>query len=281
MANISGETKVVGVLGWPVSHSLSPRMHNFWMQTHDVDGVYIPIPVRPDCISNVLGALPGLGFTGVNVTVPYKELALDFVDTIDDNVQRIGALNTIIYDKNGKAHGMNTDCAGFINNICQQDPEFHTISGPALIIGAGGAARAAIVALQDFGMTEIWIANRTPEKAHKIVTELGHSIRVLEWDKYPSCLKDISVLVNATSLGMEGQPNLVIDLSQLPLTTRVHDIVYAPLETNLIASARRRGNTIIDGIGMLLHQGSQAFEAWFGFRPAVTNEIRQYVLGGH
>ena len=275
---LSGRAKIAGVMGWPVGHSKSPALHGFWLNQHKVDGAYVPLPVRPDALAQALRALPALGFAGVNLTVPHKEAALALVDSADDTARRIGATNCIIVDASGNLHATNTDAFGFITNLQTGAPNYRAASGPAVVLGAGGAARAVCVALADAGCPEIRVLNRGRARAEDLAISLGGPMRVIDWDQRGPALADAAVLVNTTSLGMQGQPPLEIDLGKLPTASVVNDIVYAPLETQLLATARARGHTIVDGLGMLLYQAQPAFAAWFGVTPQVTADLRAHIL---
>lgn len=272
---LSGKARIAGVMGWPVSHSRSPRLHGHWLAQYGVDGAYIPLPVAPERFSEALAGLHAAGFQGVNVTVPHKESAFRACDVLDDAARRIGAVNTITFDPDGAIHGSNTDAFGFIENIRQTVP---WDGGVAMVLGAGGAARAICVALIDSGATEIRLLNRTRARAESLAAEFGPVIKVEDWKNRSDAQFDVSLLVNSTSLGMTGQAPLDIDLTALPVTAIVNDIVYAPLETPLLAAARSRGNVTVDGLGMLLHQARPGFEAWFGVAPEVTEALREFVL---
>ena len=272
---LSGKAKIAGVLGWPIDHSRSPRLHGYWLDQHRIDGAYIPLGVPPDRFEEVLRALGAAGFRGVNVTVPHKEAAYAACDTRDTDAQRMGAVNTISFAKDGAIHGSNTDAFGFIENIrqCADWP-----GGDVVVLGAGGAARAVCVALIDAGATEIRLANRTQARAERLATDLDGPITVYPWESRHDAQSGASLLVNTTTLGMQGQPPLDLDLGTLPVEAVVNDIVYAPLETPLLAAARARGNPVVDGLGMLLHQARPGFEAWFGVSPEVTDGLRRFVL---
>ncbi len=278
-----GGTRVAGVIGWPVAHSLSPRLHGYWLARHGVDGAYVPLAVAPEHLEQALAALPALGFAGVNVTVPHKERALAAVDEATPVARRIGAVNTLIVSPGGRLIGTNTDADGFIENLYEQAPGWRPAAGPALVLGAGGAARAVVAALIDAGAPALRIANRHRARAAAIARDFGGpepgaSITVLPWEERSATLADIALLVNTTSLGMAGQPPLELDLALLPPTATVVDIVYRPLITPLLAAAAARGNPVVDGLGMLLHQARPAFAAWFGVEPAVTGALRRFVL---
>lgn len=274
---LSGKSLLAGVMGWPVSHSRSPCLHGFWLERHGVDGAYVPLPVKPESFEQALRALPALGFRGANVTVPHKEAALAACDEVDPLARRIGAVNTIVVRKDGALAGSNTDAFGFIENL-RQNSEWRSGDGPAVVLGAGGAARAICVALLDAGASAIRIANRTRMRSDQLAEELGADVEAVDWDGRADALDGANLLVNTTSLGMQGASPLEIDISALPQSATVNDIVYVPLETPLLAAARRRGNTAVDGLGMLLHQARPGFEAWFGARPVVDHDLRQFIL---
>ncbi len=275
---LSGRSRIAGVMGWPVAHSRSPRLHGYWLRTYGIDGAYIPLPVRPQQFAAALRALPMLGFAGVNVTVPHKEAALGAVDRSDAAARRIGAVNTITAAPDGTLDGRNSDGFGFMENLRAGVAGWSPKAGPAVILGAGGSARAVAVALSDGGAPEIRIVNRTVERAERLSADIGGPFRVYGWAERASALFDAALLVNATTLGMTGQPPLELALDRLPTTAVVNDIVYSPLETVLLATARARGNPVVDGVGMLLHQARPGFAAWFGVEPEVTPELRRFVL---
>jgi shikimate dehydrogenase len=274
---LSGRAKLAGVIGWPVGHSRSPRLHGYWLQYYRIDGAYVPLPVRSEAFERGLWSLADLGFRGVNVTVPYKEAALAACDEVDESGRRLGAVNTIVMG-DGRLRGFNSDGFGFIENLRQGAPGWQAHKAPAVVIGAGGAARAVVAALIDAAVPEIRLVNRTQPRADTVAKDLGGPVRVLDWPERGRSLSEAGLLVNATSLGMTGQPPLELDLAGLPMTALVNDIVYAPLETPLLAQARARGNVVVDGLGMLLHQARPGFEAWFGVEPEVTPELRRFVL---
>ena len=272
---LSGTTAVAGIMGWPIGHSRSPRLHGYWLREYGVDGVYLPLVASPEGIEAAFRGLPGLGFRGVNVTIPHKLSALAACDYIDDVAARIGAVNTIIIGEDGALSGTNTDAFGFLANL-RQESDWRGVAGPAVVLGAGGAARAVCVALLDAGVPEVRIANRTDSRAQALADEFG--LTAFPWADRAAALDGAALVVNATSLGMTGQPMLDLPLDALPINALVHDIVYAPLETELLTQARARGNPIVDGLGMLLHQARPGFEAWFGVSPDVTPALRNFVL---
>lgn len=278
---ITGRTRLAGIMGWPVAHSRSPALHNFWLEEHGVDGAYVPLPVLPEQLSQALQALPALGFRGCNLTIPHKQLAVGIVDCIEPLARRIGAVNTIVVTPDGSLEGRNTDVYGFLESLREGAPNWSAASGPAVVLGAGGAARAVVAGLVEAGVGEIRLVNRTEARAERLATELPHDgtrILIRSWEERGTALGGAGLLVNTTSLGMTDEPPLDLDLSELPLTAVVMDIVYVPLETPLLAAARRRGHRTVDGLGMLLHQGRPGFEAWFGTPVRVTRELRAAVL---
>lgn len=275
---LSGRSRIAGVMGWPVAHSRSPRLHGYWLRAYGIDGAYIPLPVRPEHFTVALRALPMLGFAGVNVTVPHKEAALSAVDRIDAAARRIGAVNTVVAAADGTLDGRNSDAFGFVENLRMGVPGWSAKAGPAVILGAGGSARAVAVALLDGDVPEIRIVNRTTERAERLSKDIGGPFRVYGWAERASALGGAALLVNTTTLGMSGQPLLELALDGLPPSAVVNDIVYSPLETPLLAAAKARGNRVVDGLGMLLHQARPGFAAWFGVEPMVTPELRRFVL---
>lgn len=277
--SISGRARVAGVMGWPVAHSRSPRLHEFWLQRYGIDGAYVPLAVAPERAAEAIRALPALGFRGCNITVPLKEIAAATVDRLDETAHRMGAVNTIVVHQDGTLEGRNTDGFGFLENLRQAVPGWSAATGPALVVGAGGAARAVVVALLDRGAPEILIANRTEERADAL-RGLGGRVRTIPWVSRETALAETALVVNTTSLGMTGQPALELSLDALPATAVVTDCVYTPLETPLLAKARARGLRTVDGLGMLLHQARPGFEAWFGVTPTVDEELRRFVLAG-
>lgn len=275
---VSGKARLAGVLGWPVSHSRSPRLHGFWLERLGIDGAYVPLAVAPENLESVVRALPRMGFAGANVTVPHKETVMALVDHVEPLARRIGAVNTLVARPDGGLEGRNTDAYGFFENLRRGCPDWDPKAGPAAVVGAGGAARAVVAALADAGVPEIRLCNRSRQRAELLAAELGGPIAVVEWAERADCLDGCALLVNTTTLGMSGQPPLELSLDRLPRTALVNDIVYVPLETGLLAAARARGNRVVDGLGMLLHQAVPGFEAWFGTRPEVTAELRAFVL---
>ncbi len=279
---ITGAARLAGGLGWPVAHSRSPRLHGFWLAEHGIDGAYVPLAVRPEHLATAVAALPLLGFKGANVTVPHKEAALQLCALVSEEARRIGAVNTLTVGEDDRLEGHNTDGFGFLQNLEAGAPAgWLPKSGPAVLLGAGGAARAIAVALLDAGTPQVRLINRSVGRAEKLASDLGsRRVKVESWERRAEALDDAALLVNSTSLGMTGQPPLDLDLARLPDAALVNDIVYVPLETPLLAAARARGNPVVDGIGMLLHQARPGFAAWFGTMPEVTPALRRHVLDG-
>jgi len=282
----SAQSKFIraGVMGWPVDHSLSPKVHGYWLHHYAIEGEYVRIPVSPDEFTARLRNLQKNGFAGVNVTVPHKEAALVTIDEAHPLARRIGAVNTVVVRKDGSLYGFNTDGFGFLENLKAGFADFKAATGPAMVLGAGGAARAIVVTLLDAGAPEVRILNRTKSRAEQLADELhgigGGSLIVGDWTRRADYLDGVTLLVNTTTLGMKNQHPLDLDLTALPSTALVNDIVYVPLETDLLARARIRNNPTVDGLGMLLHQARPGFEAWFGRLPDVTDELRAQVLAG-
>ncbi|AUG54674.1 shikimate dehydrogenase [Thalassospira marina] len=280
LQTLSGTSRLAGVMGWPVAHSKSPRLQGYWLAKYGIDGTYMPLPVAPENFASAVKSLRDLGFAGVNVTIPHKQAVFDVCDELSDRAQRIGAVNTVTFADDGKILGDNTDGFGFIENLRQNAPDIDFARGPAIVLGAGGACRAIIVSLLDENCPEIRLLNRTKARADALADEINDPrITVVEWDRIDHCLEDAALLVNTTSLGMVGQPPLEIDLAGLAKQAIVTDIVYAPLKTGLLAQAEGRGNPVVDGLGMLLHQARPGFHCWFGIDPVVTPELRDFVLG--
>ena len=270
--------KRAGVMGWPVEHSRSPLLHGFWLKEHRIDGEYVLLPVRPDELPAALRGLGARGFAGCNLTIPHKQAALAIVDEIDASAARIGAINTVVVRPGGALEGRNTDAFGFRENLRAAQPGWRAAADPAVVLGAGGAARAVVAALLDDGAPEIRLVNRSRDRAAALAAALGGAIEVVDWARRADVLAGAALLVNTTSLGMTGQPPLELPLDALPKTALVNDIVYAPLETPLLSAARRRGNPVVDGLGMLLHQARPAFAAWFGVMPEVTPALRAMMV---
>lgn len=279
-AYLSGRARLAGVMGWPIGHSLSPRLHGYWLRHYGIDGAYLPLAVAPERLEQALRALPALGLRGTNLTIPHKEQALAMVDGATPTARRVGAINTVLVQDDGALHGDNTDGFGLLASLAEARPDWRADAGPAVLLGAGGAARAIAVALLDAGVPELRLVNRTRARAEALADGLGRGVQVVDWPEREIALDGAALLVNTTSLGMNGQPPLEIALEALPQSALVSDIVYVPLETPLLAAARTRGHPVVDGLGMLLHQARPGFRAWFGVDPEVTDELRRVVLAG-
>ncbi|WP_296425296.1 shikimate dehydrogenase [Yoonia sp.] len=266
------------VIGNPISHSLSPKLHSYWLKRYDLPGEYIALQVTKDDLAKTLRSLPDQGFVGANVTLPHKVSVMQFADHVTDRATLIGAANTLIFKKDGGIFADNTDGYGFMANLRQGAPDWDPMAGPAAILGAGGAARAIIVALADAGVPEIILSNRTRVKADALKAEFGARIRVVDWVHAGAMLKDAAMVVNTTSLGMTGAQDFKVPLDALRPGTVVTDIVYNPLRTKFLDAAEAAGCITVDGLGMLLHQGVPGFERWFGKRPEVDEDTRRAVL---
>jgi len=269
--------KVAGIVGWPVAQSRSPMLHRYWLDRYKIPGAYVPLPVRPERLDDALRGLPALGMAGCNVTIPHKLAVLDLVQRVDPVATRIGAANLIVVEQDGTLSAFNKDGYGFLESLREARPDWKADAGPAVVLGAGGGGRAVVVSLILEGAKEIRLINRTAERAERLAADAGPQVRVVPWDKRADALDGAALLVNTTSLGMIGQPGLDIALDALPKTALVSDLIYNPLQTALLAAARRRGNTTVNGLGMLLHQARPAFHAWFGVMPDVTPELRRAI----
>ncbi|MEI2685400.1 MAG: shikimate dehydrogenase [Cypionkella sp.] len=269
---------LAGVIGDPIAHSRSPALHNYWLRRYGIRGHYIPMHVVQSDLKAALDMLPRLGFVGINVTIPHKEHVLALADIVTDRAALIGAANTLIFRKDGRIHADNTDGSGFIANLRQNAPAWQPASGPAAVLGAGGASRAVIAALIEVGVPEIRVANRTRPRAETLRSDFGAKIVVVDWVQAGNMLEDAATVVNTTSLGMTGKPDFRVPLDALNPRALVTDLVYSPLQTSLLAEAERMGCTVVDGLGMLLHQAAPGFERWFGHRPEVDAATRAAVL---
>lgn len=269
---------LAGVIGNPISHSRSPLMHKHWLRRYDLRGDYVPLQVAEGDLERVVRTLPRMGFVGANVTLPHKTAVLQIADHQSDRATLIGAANTLTFRDDGSIFADNTDGYGFMSNVRQGAPNWDPKSGPALVLGAGGAARAIIVALADAGVPQILLANRTRAKAEALKADFGQRIRIVDWVQVGNVVEDAAIVINTTSLGMTGQPALRIPLDGLQPDTVVTDIVYSPLQTPLLQTAAAMGCVTVDGLGMLLHQGVPGFERWFGKRPEVDDALRAAVL---
>ena len=269
---------LAGVIGHPIGHSRSPRIHKHWLKTHNLRGDYVPLDVAPKDLRQVLDALPKAGFVGVNLTIPHKEEGLRLCDRLSDRATRIGAVNTVTFLETGERYGDNTDGYGFLANLRAGAPDWSPESGPVAVLGAGGAARAVIDALIEAGARDIRVTNRTRPRAEALRADFGARVSVVDWVKAGQLLGEAATVINTTSLGMEGQPPLTLPFRLLRPGTVVTDLVYAPLRTGLLQAAEEAGCITVDGLGMLLHQAVPGFERWFGLRPEVDEATRAAAL---
>jgi shikimate dehydrogenase len=268
---------LAGVMGWPVMHSRSPRLHNYWLGRYGLVGAYVPLAIRADGLRAALRALPALGFSGCNLTIPHKEAAFEIVDEVDPPARRIGTINCVVVRPDGSLFGRNHDGWGYIESIIETAPEWRADAGPIVVLGAGGGARAVVAGLADRGATDIRVVNRSLDRARQLERAFGGPVRAVEWASRAEALDGVAMLVNTTSQGMVGQPALDIPLDRLPKSALISDIIYIPKETPLLAAARARGNRTVNGLGMLLHQARPAFRDWFGVMPEVTPELRTMI----
>jgi len=265
---------LAGVMGWPVKHSRSPLLHNYWFQQHHLAGTYVPLAIPPTGLKAALRALHPLGFAGCNLTLPHKQQAMKWVDEVDTVSKSIGAISCVVVRPDGSLAGTNNDCYGFIQSIREEQPGWRADAGPSVVIGSGGGARAVCYGLAQEGASEIRLVNRTFDRAKKIAEDFAGPIKALPWEQRHEALDGAAMVVNTTSQGMTGQSALDVKLDKLPARALAVDIIYIPLETPFLRAARKRGNLTVNGLGMLLHQGRPAWRAWFGIEPAVTAELR-------
>lgn len=265
-------------MGWPVAHSRSPVIHNHWIKQYGLAGAYGLFTVQPNQLETAIRGLKALGLAGCNLTIPHKVDAMQYMDWVEPLALRMGAINTIVVQADGALHGFNNDGYGYLQSLREAQPSWQADAGPAVVLGAGGAARAIVVSLIDAGATEIRILNRTRSKAEDLAQEFGQVVTAFDWSERSDALNNAALLVNTTNQGMHGESALDIDLTQLPTSALVSDAIYIPLETPLLATARLRGNTTVNGLGMLLHQARPAFNAWFGVMPEVTPELKNAIM---
>src|SRR5438445_2715205 len=261
---------IAGLLGWPVAHSRSPVIHNHWLAHYGIPGRYVLFPVPPEKLEAAVRGIAALGLRGCNVTTPHKQAIFPLLDRVDDLARKIGAVNTVVVEKDGTLTGFNNDGNGFIQSLRDADPKWSPGSGPILVLGAGGAARAVVASLAAQGAKEIRLVNRTFERAQGIADEYGPPVTALPWEQRNEALADVALLANATNQGMAGKAALDISLDRLPPQALVGDLIYTPPETPLLAAARARGNTTVNGLGLLLNQARPAFQAWYGVLPEIT-----------
>lgn len=269
---------MAGVMGWPVAHSRSPVIHNHWIRQYGLNGTYGLFPVEPQNIDDAIRGLKALGLAGCNITIPHKVEAMKRMDWVDPLAQRMGAINTIVVQADGALHGYNNDGFGFIQSLRDDKPDWRADAGPITVLGAGGAARAIVLSLIDEGASEIRLINRTRAKADALAQEFGQVVTAYDWSERHDALAGCALLINTTNQGMHGQADLDLQLDQLPTSALVADAIYIPLETALLAQARQRGNTTVNGLGMLLNQARPAFKAWFGVMPEITPALRQAII---
>lgn len=270
---------LAGVIGSPIAHSKSPLLHGHWLKTMGLAGHYVHLDISSDKLEEALRFMPHLGFVGANVTLPFKERILNIADSVSDRATIIGAANTLIFRADGRILADNTDGYGFLENMYQSAPDWTASDGPAVVFGAGGAARAIIASLLDAGVPELRLTNRTRQRADRLREEFGHRISVIDWSAAHTILGDAVTVVNTTSLGMTGKAAFEISLDQLTPGATVCDLVYTPLDTPFLKQARMKGCPTVDGLGMLLHQAVPGFERWFGQRPVVDDAARRAILG--
>ena len=268
---------LTGVMGHPVAHSRSPVIHNHWIAQYKLKGSYVLLPVELGNLHDALKGLKALGFAGCNVTIPHKVEAMKAMDWLHPVAKQMGAINTIVVQPDGALHGFNNDGFGYIQSIKDAKPEWRADAGPITVLGAGGAARAIVLSLINEGAKEIRLVNRTKSKAQDLANEFGSAVKVVDWIERNNALSGIAMLVNTTNQGMHGQPELDLNLSELPSAALVSDAIYIPLETPLLATARKRGNATVNGLGMLLNQARPAFQAWFGVLPEITPDLHKAV----
>lgn len=269
---------LAGVCGDPIAQTKSPTLFRHWFETMGIAGFYVPLLIHSPDFERVVRALPAAGFRGLNVTIPHKVNALALADDVSPAAKAIGAANTLVFASNGEIFADNTDGFGFLENLRAGAPYWKAGSGPAVLLGAGGAARAAIHVLLEAGVPEIRLLNRTRERAEELADVFGSAVTVVDWAERSAALSGAATIINSTSLGMVGKPPLEISLDDAPRSTLITDMVYNPLETPLLADAKARGLSTVDGLGMLLHQARPGFRAWFGADPEVTNALRAACL---
>ena len=269
---------LAGVIGAPIAHSKSPKLHAHWLYKTDLPGHYVPLHIEPNDLEQTLKTLPKLGFVGLNVTVPHKEEVMRYVDVVTDRATLIGAANTLIFRPDGKIKADNTDGFGFIKNLTTGAPDWNPDAGPALVLGSGGAARAVIAALLEAGVREILLTNRTRARAENLKDIFGPKVKIIDWIDAGNAIDDAALLINTTSLGMQGKPELRVPLDGLKRDTVVTDLVYAPLKTGLLSVAEEMGCLTVDGLGMLIHQAAPGFQHWFGVHPPIDDATRAVLL---
>jgi shikimate dehydrogenase len=272
--------RLAGIVGWPVAQSRSPLIHTHWIAEHQLNGAYVQLPVNPDNPQSLVDALAGMramGFAGCNLTMPHKSAVIPMLDFIDPTAKIMGAVNTLVFGEDGSVSGFNNDGFGYVQSLLDVRSTWRADAGPIVVLGAGGAARAIVYALAQQGAKDIRVANRTFERALAIEQAFGAPVKAIAWEQRHTALEDCALLVNTTNQGMYAQPALDLDLDRLPTHTLVSDAIYVPLETPLLAAAKLRGNTTVNGLGMLLNQARPAFKAWFGVMPSVSPALLKAV----
>ena len=265
---------MAGVMGWPVMHSRSPMMHNYWMKQQGMKGTYVFLGIKPEGLESALRALHPLGFSGCNLTIPHKLDAMTMVDEVDDTAIKIGAISCVIVREDGTLSGTNNDWLGFLGNLKHQQPDWRADSGPCTVIGAGGGGRAVVYGLLEEGAKEVRLVNRTQHNAERIAEDFNGPISVYPWKERNSLLEGAATVINVTNQGMVGEASLDITLEKLAPDALAADIIYTPLESPFLTAAAKRQNKTVNGLGMLLHQGPPAWKRWFGIEPTITNELR-------
>ena len=273
-----GVPLLAGVIGHPISHSKSPKLHKYWLAKYNINGYYIPLSITTEKLKNSITSLIDLGFKGVNITIPHKTNVLSMADSVTDRASLIGAANTLYFSKSGKVHADNTDGYGFIQNILDEIPDYDFYDKTAIIYGAGGSARAITSALISNGIRAIVITNRTRSKAQIISENLGAKVAVVDWRTAPETIASADIIINATSMGMVGQPDFSQPISRAKKTALVVDIVYNPLVTSLLIQAEQLKLKAIGGVGMLINQAVPGFEHWFQKTPVIDDDVRRFIV---
>ena len=274
----SRQFKLAGVMGMPVFQSRSPILHNYWIKKYNIRGAYGHFPVKIENVEAAIRGLSALGMAGCNITQPHKLMAMKLMDQLSPMAQRMGAINCIVVQPDGSLHGFNNDGFGYIQSLKDAHASWRADDGPIVVLGSGGAARAVVISLIDQGAKEIRLINRTRDKAEALASVQAQVVTVYDWAERHAALEGAAMLVNTTNQGMDGQPALDLKLDALPRSAMVSDLIYIPLETPLLKAARERGHVTVNGLGMLLNQAIPAFEAWFGVKPEITDELRQTIL---
>lgn len=276
---MAGEFVLAGVMGWPIAQSRSPILHNYWIEKYGLNGRYVPLAVRPENLADAIRGLRALGFRGCNLTMPHKQQAMTMVDHVTDTARRIGSINCIVVDADGRLSGTNNDGNGYYLSLLEIAPQWKPDAGPIAILGAGGAARSVLVTLIEHGARDIRLVNRTFATAELLAAAIDPAIiKAVPWEQRNDVIGDVALLTNTTNQGMTGNPPLDISLARLPKQTLVSDLIYVPPETPFLAAAKARGNVTVNGLGMLLHQARPAFQAWFGVMPDITPDLRAKIM---